>query len=95
MTTTGSQRRPSNRLLRVTLPLDGAGSFLLPVLLLAAVPVLAWLDPSVRLMGAVAIGSAVVLGGCGIVMAAAMARTMLRGEAEHPEMARFLLASRR
>lgn len=94
-TRSGLDRPPSYRLLRLVLPLDGSASFLLPVLLLAAVPVLVWLDVSVRLLGAVLIGCAVVLGGCGTVMAAAMARTMLRGEAEHPEMARFLLASRR
>ncbi|MBA3417112.1 MAG: hypothetical protein ACR2KO_16145 [Geodermatophilaceae bacterium] len=95
MTTPGQERQPSYRLLKVVLPLDGSASFLLPVLLLAAVPVLRWLDPSATLVGAVVIGSAVVLGACGVLMAAAMARTMLRGEAEHPEMARFLASSRR
>ncbi len=81
--------------LRVTLPIDGSGSFIFPVLLLAAVPVLAWLDLSAWILGSVVIAAAVVLGGCGVVMAAAMARTMRSGEAEHPEMARFLLRTRR
>lgn len=87
--------RPRHRLLGLVFALDGSFSFLLPVLVLAAVPVLVWLDPPAALVGAAAIGSAAVLGGCGIIMAAAMARTMLRGDAEHPEMARFLLSSRR
>lgn len=91
----GRERRPAYRALRLVLPLDGAGSFLLPVVLLLAVPVLVWLDPPAVMVGAAVIGSAIVLGGCGAVMAAAMARTMLRGEAEHPEMARFLLSSHR
>ncbi len=92
---TATARQPSYRLLRIVLPLDGSVSFLLPVVLMAAVPVLVWLDPAAWVLASVVIAAAVVLGGCGVVIAAAMARTMLRGEAEHPEVARFLLSSRR
>lgn len=93
--TAAGRRQPAYRILKVVLPLDGSASFLLPVVLLAAVPLLLWLDLSMRLVGAVVIGAATVLGACGALMAAAMASTVLRGQAEHPEMARFLLSSRR
>lgn len=82
-------------LLRWTLPIDGSGSFLLPVALLAAVPALVWLQPPAWVLATVVFGAAIVLGACGLVIAGAMAATMLRGEAEHPEMARFLHESAR
>ncbi len=91
MRTEPDRRGP--QLLSVTAPVDAWGSFALPLLLLAAVPVLAVADASrtlVGVVGLVVIGCAVVLGGCGIVMAVAMARTMRRGGVEHPELARFL-----
>lgn len=94
-TASSEERQRPSRLLRVVLPLDGSASFLLPLLLLASVPVLIWFEPPVWLVGSIVIGSAVVLGSCGAVMAAAMARTMLSGAAEHPEMTRFLLSSKR
>lgn len=81
--------------MRWTLPIDGSGSFLLPVVLLAAVPLLLWVQPPSWLIGAITIVAAGVLGGCGVVMAVAMARTMISGEAEHPEMVRFLQESGR
>lgn len=82
-------------MLRWTLPVDGSGSFLLPVVLLAAVPALVWLQPPAWVLATVVFVTAIVLGACGVVMAAAMALTMLRGEAEHPEMARYLLRTQR
>ncbi len=76
--------------LRWTLPLDGAGSFLLPPTMLASVPLLAWAQTPAWLIGAVLIAACVILAGCGVAMAVAMARTMRSGHAEHPELARFL-----
>ena len=85
------QAQPIHRSpLRWTLPLDGAGSFLLPPAMLASVPLLAWTQTPAWLIGVVIIAACAVLGGCGVVMAVAMAKTMRSGDAEHPEMARFL-----
>lgn len=81
--------------LRWTLPIDGSLSFVLPPVVLAGVPLLLWAQTPAWLIGAVTIVAAGVLGGCGVVMAVAMARTMVSGTDEHPEMARFLHESAR
>lgn len=65
------------------------------MLLLVGVPLLVLFDVPSAVIGIALIGSAIVLGGCGVLMAGAMARTMLRGEDEHPELVGFLARSRR
>lgn len=74
---------------------DGTGSFALPVVLLAAVPLLAVLDAPAALIGGLVLLAAVVLGGCGVVLAATMTRALYRGEPEHPELLRFLAETSR
>lgn len=91
----GPGRRRPSRLLWVVAAVDGTGSFALPVVLLVAIPLLVWVNASPALIGIAVLAVATVLGGCGAVLAAAMAGTMLRGEDEHPQLARFLDSSRR
>lgn len=87
--------RQRRSILRFTVPLDASFSFVLPVAVLVLVPILAVVDAPPGAVGVAAILSAVILGGCGVVMAAGLAGTMLRGEAEHPEIARYLAKSAR
>lgn len=87
--------RQRRSILRFTVPLDASFSFVLPVAVLVLVPILAVFEAPPRAVGVAAILSAVILGGCGVVMAAGLAGTMLRGEAEHPEIARYLAKSAR
>lgn len=81
--------------LHVVALVDGTGSFALPVVLLAAVPLLAALDAPAALIGGLVLVAAVVLGGCGLVLAATMTQSLRRGDAEHPELVRFLAESHR
>lgn len=87
--------RQRRSILRYTVPLDAGFSFLLPGVVLLLVPVLALFDAPPQALGVLAILSAVVLGGCGVVMAVGLAGTLLRGEGEHPEIARYLEKSAR
>lgn len=95
----GEQPEPTPTLhpsvLRWTLPLDGVASFAMPAVLLVMVPLLAWAGAPEWLIGAVIMLACTVLAGCGAIMAVAMARSLLRGDLEHPEMACFLSSSRR
>lgn len=74
-----------HRALRVTMLIDAWMSFYVPVLLIGAVPALAVLEVPARVMMAVVIVLAAVLGGCGMLMAGFLAWAMGKHDGEFPD----------
>ncbi|WP_019877300.1 hypothetical protein [Sporichthya polymorpha] len=77
--------RPEDRMLRRVMQVDAWVSFYTPAVFLLCVPVLAVADVPGWLVTTVVLVAAVVLGGCGIVMAAVCAVAVARGRLEFPD----------
>jgi hypothetical protein len=85
---TGVEARSNdNRILRVVVPMDAAGSIAFVVLALAAAPTLFLLHPSSQVMGAVGyafLASAIALGALGAITACSLLLSMARGRTDAP-----------
>lgn len=86
-----AQREHRRWVLRVVMELDVLVSIAMPVLLLAAVPLLVTVNAHVGLLGTVVVGFAVALGAMGAVTACILGKAMIRGNIEFPDHGWFLL----
>ena len=76
---------PTNTGLRRVMQVDAWVSFYAPAVFLLCVPVLVVVDVPGWVVAAVVLGSAVVLGGCGVVMAGVCAVAAAKGRLDFPD----------
>lgn len=76
---------PTNAGLRRVMQVDAWVSFYAPVVFMACVPVLVVIDVPGWVIATVVFTAAIVLGGCGIVMAGVCAAAAARGRFEFPD----------
>ena len=77
--------RPENTQLRRVMQVDAWVSFYAPVVFMACVPILVVVDVPGWVVATVVFSAAIVLGGCGLVMAGVCAAAVARGPGEFPD----------
>src|SRR4051794_19963826 len=78
---------PTNQVLRRVMQIDAWVSFYAPVVFMLCVPILVVVDVPGWVVTTVVFTAAVILGGCGIVMAGVCAVAAARGRLEFPDPA--------